>query len=101
MDTGTLITVIIVGLFLLFLLFLPTLIGSSTQSRPDNQRDAEGEATYRRGLMIGSLMEEARETQHTDPQHLIEQVIIDQAIIEHIQHYNDRNAAGGEQQHHQ
>ncbi len=101
MDTGTLITAIVIGGLVLFLLFLPKLIGSSTTSRPDEQRDAEREAAYRRGLLIGSLMEEVSKTQHTDPQHIIEQAILDQTIIEQIQHHNDHNTTGGEQQHRQ
>ncbi|HET8841652.1 MAG TPA: hypothetical protein VFN35_09305 [Ktedonobacteraceae bacterium] len=99
MDTGILITVMIVGLLFLLIFFLPALLGISAKSKSNNPGDAAREAAYRRGLMIGSLMEQARETQHADPQHILEQVVIDQTIIEHLQHQNDHKTSGKERHH--
>ena len=86
-------------LFLELYTFLPALLGISAKSKSNNPGDAAREAAYRRGLMIGSLMEQARETQHADPQHILEQVVIDQTIIEHLQHQNDHKTSGKERHH--
>jgi len=86
MDFGTLILIIVAGLFLLLLLFLPKITGRSPKSEPRTQREIERENAYRRGLMIGGLMEEPREMHQGDQSQIIEQVVVEQMIIEQIQH---------------
>ena len=89
MDPGTWLLVIGAGLFLLLLLFLPRLIHTPPTPKTNEQNEAEREAAYRRGLLIGGLLEEAHETQQADSQHLLEQVMVEQMIIEHIQKQRD------------
>lgn len=89
MDIGTLIMVIIAGLFLLFLLFLPKITGHAPKAELRSQRDVERENAYRRGLMIGGLMEEAREMHQGDQSQIIEQVVVEQMIIEQLKHSRD------------
>lgn len=90
MDFGTLILVIVAGLFLLFLLFLPKITGRSPKAEPRSPREIERENAYRRGLMIGGLMEEAREMHQGDQSQIIEQVVVEQMIIEQLQHNREK-----------
>lgn len=82
MDVGTIITIIVAGLVLTFLLILPRLIGSS---QTNSQVGTGQEKAYNRGLMIGALMEEARQKGQGNPSQIIEQVMAEQTIIEHFQ----------------
>lgn len=61
MDFGTILFLVIGGVLLLVVLFLPLMTRSSTNAQPDI--DEERENAYRRGLLIGSLMEEMNEIQ--------------------------------------
>ena len=104
MDAGALITWIVLGLFLLFLLIFPIWIKAFGKARPDDpqtaeREDSEREAAYRRGLLIGGLMGQARATQQTNPQHVLEQVIIDQMIIEQLQQHRNNEMADKESHH--
>lgn len=64
MSLGTILSWIIGGFLLLVVLFLPLITRSSTPPKPDN--DDEREKAYRRGLMIGAMLEEIREIEHNE-----------------------------------
>jgi len=81
---GTIIFIVVAVLLLLAGFVLPLLRRSSTRVEPDPYKDEAREKAYRRGLIIGGLMETMHDTQPGDQQHLIEQAMIDETIIEHL-----------------
>jgi hypothetical protein len=86
MDIGTTIFITVAVLLLLTGFMLPLFRRSSANVEPDPYKDEAREKAYRRGLMIGGLMETMHDTQPGDQQRLIEQVMIEETIIEHLDH---------------
>lgn len=67
MDIGTILLIIVCAFLLLVIFFLPLIKRSSKQDNP--YTDKEREEAYRRGLIIGSLLEVEREIHLDEQQH--------------------------------
>lgn len=83
MNPGTILFLVIGGFLLLVILFLPLITRSAPKSEP--KANEEREKAYRRGLMIGGLMEEMPQG---NLEQRVEQAMIDTLVIEHLQQHH-------------
>lgn len=91
MDFIVWVLIIGIGLFLLLIPYFLKTPDSAPAPRTQGQREAEREAAYRRGLLIGGLLEEDSQLHPNDPEHRAERVIVEQTIIEHLQHQREQD----------